>query len=77
MPSVLLSLVELSENCVAPALFVTPPGVRFTEPAPARSNVIETHCTPPVVFEFSHAFGWNVAVDWPFTVIVRSDARSS
>src|SRR5689334_9376746 len=42
-PSVLLSLVELSENCVAPALFVTPPGVRFTEPAPFRSKVDATH----------------------------------
>src|SRR5438045_3099454 len=76
-PSVLLSLVELSANWVAPALFVTPPGVRFTDPAPARSNVLDTHCTPPVVFVFSHGRGWNVAVDWPFTVSVRIDVRSS
>src|SRR5690242_13174312 len=76
-PSVLLSLVELSENCVAPALFVTPPGVRFTEPAPARSNVDATHCTPAVVFELSQILGWKVAVAWPLTVVVRNDVRSS
>src|SRR3569833_1144091 len=61
-PSVFASLVELSEVCVAPALFVTPPGVRLTDAAPARSNVLDTHCTPPVVFELSHVLGWKVAV---------------